>query len=122
MMEVICSSETSIIKRYISQHIPEDNILHSYNRENMKCYLYQINRLSLRDCCLYYFACEIFWYTGLLGGWTELAARLLQVSSSSAKIEVGPSLGPSVMHVAGRPNSREPAAPSKPLLPSHNLT
>jgi hypothetical protein len=35
MMEAICFSETTATRR----HIPEDGILHSYRRENLKPYI-----------------------------------------------------------------------------------
>jgi hypothetical protein len=41
MMEAICSSETSVLKRAIQGHIPEDGILHSYRRKNLKSYKHQ---------------------------------------------------------------------------------
>jgi hypothetical protein len=38
-MEVIISSETSVIKRTTGRHSPEDGILHSHRRENLKSYI-----------------------------------------------------------------------------------
>jgi hypothetical protein len=38
MMEKICSSGTSVLIRAIRRHIPEDGILHSSHRENIKSY------------------------------------------------------------------------------------
>jgi hypothetical protein len=35
----ICSSETSVLTRFIGRNIPEDDILHSYHRENLKFYI-----------------------------------------------------------------------------------
>jgi hypothetical protein len=37
-MEAIRSSETSVHTRSIRRHIPEDGILHSHRRENLKSY------------------------------------------------------------------------------------
>jgi hypothetical protein len=39
MMEAIRSSETSVLTKAISRGIPEDGILHSYRRENLKSYI-----------------------------------------------------------------------------------
>jgi hypothetical protein len=39
-MEAIRSSETSVHTRFTQRHIPEDRILHSHRRENLKSYIF----------------------------------------------------------------------------------
>jgi hypothetical protein len=39
MMEAICSSETLVLTRVTRRNIPEDDILHSHCRENLKSYI-----------------------------------------------------------------------------------
>jgi hypothetical protein len=39
MWEAICSSETLVLGRATRRNIPEDDILHSHRRENIKSYI-----------------------------------------------------------------------------------
>jgi hypothetical protein len=38
IMEALCSSQTSVFSRAAPHNIPEDSILHSHRRENLKSY------------------------------------------------------------------------------------
>jgi hypothetical protein len=51
MKEALSSSETSVITRATRRNIPEDTILHSHGRENLKSYIALIGWDLLRVSC-----------------------------------------------------------------------
>jgi hypothetical protein len=55
MKEPLSSSETSVLTRATRRNIPEDTILHSHRRENLKSYILQTSLLILLNCALFPF-------------------------------------------------------------------
>jgi hypothetical protein len=47
MMEAICSSKTSVHTRAKRRNIPEDGILHSQRRENLKSYKHNMTKNAI---------------------------------------------------------------------------
>jgi hypothetical protein len=52
LMEAQSSSETSVLTRITLRNIPEDTILHSHRRENLKSYMRQRFRQKTHNCVL----------------------------------------------------------------------
>jgi hypothetical protein len=62
VMEAICSSETSVLRRAIRRHIPEDGILRSHRRENLQSYIALTGRALLRRRSMFPVRYELGFY------------------------------------------------------------
>jgi hypothetical protein len=47
-MEAICSSETSVHTISSRRHIPEDGVIHSHRRENLKSYYIKLDQNEIK--------------------------------------------------------------------------
>jgi hypothetical protein len=64
MAEALRSSATSVLTRAIRRHIPEDDILHSHHRENLKSYTFYFMEIFDMNSCFTDLIYGIFLFHG----------------------------------------------------------